>query len=90
MLRWWPVVALTKKLLVLFVGWMFILLGVVGLFLPFLQGILFIMIGLIILSKESATARRWLDHFKERHPRLFEKIGEWKGRIRARILRRNP
>ena len=33
-----------KRILVLIVGWAFILLGVVGLFLPILQGILFIAI----------------------------------------------
>lgn len=33
-------------------------LGVVGLFLPFLQGILFIVVGLSLLSTESERARR--------------------------------
>lgn len=36
-------------------------LGVIGLFLPFLQGILFLIIGLTLLSTESVRARRWLD-----------------------------
>lgn len=35
-------------------------LGVVGLFLPFLQGILFLIIGLTLLSSESDRARRLL------------------------------
>jgi uncharacterized protein len=42
----------TKRILVLIVGWGFILLGIVGLFLPILQGVLFILIGLIIVSSE--------------------------------------
>lgn len=33
-------------------------LGVVGLFLPFLQGVLFIVVGLSLLSTESERARR--------------------------------
>jgi len=37
-----------------------LLLGVVGLFLPFLQGILFLIVGLTLLSSESDFARRWL------------------------------
>src|SRR2546427_10937372 len=41
-----------KRVLVLIIGWSFILLGIVGLFLPILQGVLFILIGLIILSSE--------------------------------------
>jgi len=35
-----------KRLLALVVGWGFIALGIVGLFLPILQGVLFLLIGL--------------------------------------------
>ncbi|MBI3785079.1 MAG: PGPGW domain-containing protein [Deltaproteobacteria bacterium] len=38
-----------------------LILGVIGLFLPFLQGILFLVIGLTLLSSESERARRWLE-----------------------------
>jgi uncharacterized membrane protein YbaN (DUF454 family) len=41
-----------KRILVLIVGWSFILLGILGLFLPILQGVLFLLVGLIILSTE--------------------------------------
>jgi xanthine/uracil permease len=37
-----------------------LVLGVVGLFVPFLQGILFMVIGLSLLSRESEYARRGL------------------------------
>jgi len=40
----------SKRIVVLIAGWSFILLGIVGLFLPFLQGVLFILVGIIILS----------------------------------------
>ena len=40
------------------------ILGVLGLFLPFLQGILFLVIGLTLLSAESDRAKRWLDWLK--------------------------
>lgn len=49
-------------------GTAFLGLGVVGLFLPFLQGILFIVLGLTLLSRESARARRLLGWIK-RHIR---------------------
>jgi uncharacterized membrane protein YbaN (DUF454 family) len=39
-----------KNSVMLIIGWFFVGLGILGLFLPFLQGILFIMIGLAILS----------------------------------------
>jgi uncharacterized membrane protein YbaN (DUF454 family) len=45
-------------------GVAFILLGIAGLFLPFLQGILFLVIGLSLLSTESERARRLLEKLK--------------------------
>ena len=38
-------------------GWVFIVLGVLGLFLPILQGILFLLIGLALLSGVSPRIR---------------------------------
>ena len=59
-----------KRILILMVGWAFILLGIVGLFLPVLQGVLFILIGLIILSSEYVWAHHLLNRLKERFPKL--------------------
>lgn len=57
-----------KKILVLVIGWTFIVLGIAGLFLPILQGILFLLIGLIILSSEYVWAHRLLTKIKARFP----------------------
>ena len=59
-----------KRILVLVAGWSFILLGIVGLFLPFLQGVLFILVGLIILSSQYAWARLLLRKLRERFPKI--------------------
>lgn len=66
----------TKKVLVLFLGWTFIALGVVGLFLPVLQGVLFLLIGLFILSSEYVWAHRLLQKIKTRFPRLAARMEE--------------
>jgi len=78
-----------KRLLVLIVGWAFILIGIIGLFLPVLQGILCLMIGLIILSTEYHWARRLLEVVKKRFPGLArvsheaaERAKMWLNRIR--------
>lgn len=47
-------------------GVAFLVLGVIGLFLPFLQGILFLGIGMALLSQESERARRWSEWLQER------------------------
>ena len=59
-----------KKALALVAGWTFIVLGVIGLFLPFMQGILFLMIGLTILSSEYVWAHHLLTKVRARFPRI--------------------
>lgn len=59
-----------KKVLLLLLGWGFILVGIVGLFLPFLQGVLFLIVGLLILSSEYVWASRLLQKIRTRFPGL--------------------
>ncbi len=80
-----------KRWLVLGLGWTFILLGIVGLFLPLLQGILFLAIGLVILSSEYAWAHNLLQKVRSRFPRFVShvdkatvKANAWLSRISAR------
>lgn len=55
-------------------GYGFLVLGVLGLFLPFLQGVLFILIGLLILARHAAWAHNLLQRFRAQHPRAAELI----------------
>lgn len=71
-----------KKIAILIIGWTFLMLGALGLFLPILQGILFIMIGLAILSSRSETIRRFLRRFEERHPHYHARVEQWRERFR--------
>jgi hypothetical protein len=57
-----------KRIATIAVGWIFLLLGVAGLFLPILQGILFIVIGLLILSTEYAWAHHLLQRLRAKFP----------------------
>ena len=72
-----------KKIGILIVGWSFIVLGILGLFLPILQGVLFIMIGLAILSSRSKTIRRFLKYLEERYPRQYQRVVAWRLKIRS-------
>jgi len=64
----------TRDIVLTVLGWAFIALGVVSLFLPFLQGVLFIAIGLYLLSKGSPKTRERMRvsyaAFKVRFPRV--------------------
>jgi uncharacterized membrane protein YbaN (DUF454 family) len=65
-----------KKAILLLFGWGFILLGVIGLFLPILQGVLFLLIGLLILSSEYVWAHRLLLKIRNRFPDVAKRSDE--------------
>ena len=65
-----------KKAILLVFGWGFILLGVIGLVLPILQGVLFLLIGLLILSSEYVWAHRLLLKIRNRFPAVAKRWDE--------------
>ena len=73
-----PVWRMTK----IIVGVGFLGLGFVGLFLPILQGVLFLLIGLAMLSTESSRIRRLRDEIKRRHPGPWQRAEAFKQRMR--------
>jgi uncharacterized membrane protein YbaN (DUF454 family) len=77
--------AWVKKTMTYLVGWAFILLGIVGLFLPILQGVLFLMIGLLVLSKESTVAKNLLLRIEKRFPTQYRKMHEFNERLTKRF-----
>ena len=85
--------AFFKRLLVQLVGWAFIVVGIIGLFLPILQGILFILIGLIILSTQYAWAHRLLERIKARFPSAAARAHEASAKAKVwlqRLTKRSP
>ena len=80
-----------KRYVILSLGWFFVFLGILGLFLPILQGILFLLIGFILLSRESEWAKHQLEKLKSRYPRLAEKYDEAEARAERlwrKVIRR--
>jgi uncharacterized membrane protein YbaN (DUF454 family) len=65
-----------KRALILFFGWAFVVLGVLGIFLPILQGILFLLVGLILLSRESEWVQGHIERLREKYPKFAEKHDE--------------
>jgi len=63
-------------------GLLLIAIGIIGGFVPILQGWVFILAGLAVLSKHSSLARRWFERVRRmgRHARdrLREKSGKSK------------
>ena len=77
-----------KKTLRIGVGFVFLVLGIAGLFLPLLQGILFIIIGLLLLAPYSPFIRKRLDAFKLRHPAMYRKSQAVKKKLAGIVRRR--
>lgn len=74
-----------KRGFILVLGVAFLILGVIGLALPFLQGFLFIAVGLLLLSVFSPTLRAWVESHTRRWPRLHELVGKMDAWIRRII-----
>lgn len=67
----------TKQIIVTVCGYLFLLLGVIGAVLPIMQGWFFFLIGLVLLSKTTPWARRWLHKLRLRFPKLASKADKW-------------
>jgi len=63
-------------------------LGIVGLFLPFLQGVLFLLVAVALLSSEVPFVARLRDRVRNRYPGPWEKAEEFGERIKARLRAR--
>ena len=73
-----------KRVIITIVGISFLILGVIGLVLPFLQGFLFLFIGVVLLSLVSTRIRAWLEMHTRKHPklhRMVERTEAWVERI---------
>ncbi|HTL48207.1 MAG TPA: hypothetical protein VL688_09155 [Verrucomicrobiae bacterium] len=62
-------------------GILFLILGFLGLFLPVLQGILFLGTGLLLLSVDIPFFHRFVVRLENRFPVLREKLGAWRRRL---------
>ena len=60
-------------------GYGLLTLGVIGLIVPVLHGTIFFVIGLLILSRHTQWAARWLDWLKRRHPKVESLIERGEG-----------
>lgn len=58
----------------LIVGWALVFLGVIGLFLPILQGVLFLVLGFALLSSESEWVRKKIELLAARYPKVAAKL----------------
>ncbi|HEX7006430.1 MAG TPA: hypothetical protein VF274_04785 [Alphaproteobacteria bacterium] len=75
-----------QKVALYWTGWAFVVLGVLGLFLPVLQGILFLLIGLFLLSAVSPRIRLLRQRLRRRARARYP---EWTGKFEEAEIRAN-
>ncbi|MFP3870632.1 MAG: PGPGW domain-containing protein [Syntrophobacteria bacterium] len=77
-----------KRILRYIIGTAFLAFGVVGLFLPVLQGILFILIGLSLLFPRNRQLRRLLAKARSRYPRQAARFDAFKQQLATAVRRK--
>ena len=68
-----------KRVVWLMVGWLLLLAGAVGLFLPF-PGVALIVLGLIVLSGEYVWANHLIGRLRGRFPKTVSAVEKYSGR----------
>ena len=76
-----------KRIATYIVGWGFIILGILGIVLPILQGVIFLLIGLYILSSISPWAARMLERLRNRFPKIADQFDRAKPKAKAVLAR---
>ncbi len=74
-----------KDVLRIGLGLIMFLLGIVGLVLPILQGVLFLLISLVLLAPYSRTVRRGLAWMRLKFPGVHRQARAWRQRMAARF-----
>jgi uncharacterized membrane protein YbaN (DUF454 family) len=70
-------------------GWLSIGLGVIGLFLPILQGWLLIAIGALLLAPDIAFFAYLAERIEHRVPGLGAPLRRWRARLAARPTKKS-
>ena len=73
------------RVLVITTGWLFILLGIAGIFLPILQGGICLAIGFALLSIGSQSVHLWLRRMFGRWPGLWRRLEKLRRRIHRKL-----
>lgn len=83
-----PRISLTVRIVLHFIGWAVLLVGIAGLLLPGIQGVLTILAGAAILSVASDRVHRWLQLALRRWPRMRERLDNLRHKLHSKLSRK--
>ncbi len=75
----------SNHLVLVILGWCFVVLGFAGLFLPILQGVLFLLVGVFLLSMTWPRARLMRQRLGKRYPHVKKGIDDAERWLKARF-----
>lgn len=84
-----PRLSVVTRFVVLGVGWLLILIGILGLALPGLQGILTLLLGAALLSVASDTVHRLFRRLLHRWPSLSDRFEHLRQKLHEKLARRH-
>ena len=76
-----------KRMITLVIGWGFVVLGIIGCFLPVLQGILFMTVGFFFLAEESPFFKKHLTRLEQRYPKHMRRANLFREAMKRRLRR---
>ncbi len=76
-----------NHVLITVLGWIFLVLGVAGLFLPVLQGVLFLLVGVFLLSLTWPRARLMRQRLGRRFPAVRRGLDDAEAWLKKRFRR---
>jgi len=83
-----PPLSVGVRVLLFVVGWTLLLIGILGLALPGIQGVLTIAVGAAVLSLVSESVYRGLKRLLRRWPGLMERVDGFRARLHGWLSRR--
>ncbi len=66
----------TKRAIVFLVGFILVIFGLAAFALPIIPGIVFVVVGLLLLSTFSPSMREWIDKHTRRFPKVHEGVAK--------------
>jgi len=76
------------KLPIWIAAWLFFILGILGLFLPILQGMLFLLISLYLMSLVSPRVRLLKRRLRKRYPKMAKMQDQAEDWVERKLFRR--
>ena len=82
-----PALPMSVRILLYFAGWLLLLVGLLGLALPGIQGILTLVLGAAVLSLTSEAVHRWMRAIFRPWPAGWRRFENLRARLHAALKR---